>query len=149
MSHHFNPSFQVPETPLWLLSKDRTNDALKSLQWLRGWVAPKAVEEEFKSLMHYNKRSNSCNECIKMDLECHHPRPTILDKIKELSRKRTLKPFLLVLALFFIAQFSGIQAMRPFTVQIMKAYNVPIDANWATVGFIRFLIEISLIKLSI
>lgn len=104
------------------------------MQWLRGWVAPKAVEEELQSLIQYNKRSNSCNECIKKNLDCHHPKPTVLDKIKELSRKRTLKPFFLVISLFFLAQFTGIQAMRPFTVQIMKAYNVPIDANWATVS---------------
>lgn len=128
----------MPETPLWLLSKDRSNDALKSLQWLRGWVAPKAVEQEFQSLVEYNKRSDSCNECIKKNLECHHPKPTIIDKIKELSRKRTLKPFLLVMTLFFLSQFSGIAAMRPYTVQIMKAYNVPIDANWATVSLVFY-----------
>lgn len=126
-------SLQVPETPLWLLSKNRTEDALKSLQWLRGWVSPKAVETEFKSLQRYNERSNSCNVCAKRNVKCTHPAPTIWEKLRELTRKRTLKPFLLVMSIFLLSQFTGILAMRPYTVQILQAYGIPLDASWATV----------------
>lgn len=58
-----------------------------------------------------------------------------MEKMQELTRKRTLKPFFLVMSLFMLSQLSGILAMRPYTVQILKSYGVPIDANWATVWF--------------
>lgn len=36
---------------------------------------------------------------------------------------------------FIIAQFSGKYAMRPYIVQIIKAYGSPISPNKATVSF--------------
>lgn len=124
----------VPETPMWLLSKGRIEDARKSLQWLRGWVSPKAIDKEFQEMIRYSENSNKCNQCQKANIKCEHPPPTILKKFAELKRKRTLKAFFLVMILFAIGQFSGILAMRPFMVQIFKAYGVPIDPSWATVG---------------
>lgn len=122
---------------------------MKSLQWLRGWVNPATVAHEFKSLQRYNERSNSCIPCAKQNIKCTHPAPTLIEKVKELTRKRTLKPFLLVMSIFLLSQFSGILAMRPYTVQILKAYGVPIDANWATVivGLLGMLANIVLLSL--
>lgn len=125
---------QIPETPLWLLSKNRSEDALKSLQWLRGWVSPKAVEKEFASIVRYNEYSKACAECVKAERKCTHPPPTAAQKLKELIRKRTLKPFAVLLIVFFITQFSGMQAMRPYIVLILTAYGTPISPNWATVA---------------
>ncbi|CAG5008347.1 unnamed protein product [Parnassius apollo] len=42
--------FFVPESPHWLVSKKRHADARKSLQWLRGWTTPQAVEAELKDI---------------------------------------------------------------------------------------------------
>uniref|UniRef100_A0A0K8TQS7 Putative sugar transporter n=1 Tax=Tabanus bromius TaxID=304241 RepID=A0A0K8TQS7_TABBR len=123
----------IPETPMWLLSKHRKEEALKSLQWLRGWVSPKAVEEEFNEIIRYSENSNKCTECQKADVQCPHPPTTLLQRITELKRKRTIKAFILVACLFAISQFSGIASMRPYMVQIFKAYRVPLDPNWTTV----------------
>lgn len=123
----------MPETPLWLLSKNRTEDAQKSLQWLRGWVSPAAVEREFKNLQQYSERSSSCNPCIKQNVKCTHPAPTAMDKMKELMRKRTLKPFFLVMFIAMLSHFTGVTAMRPYMIQIFHAYGAPIDANLTTV----------------
>lgn len=103
---------QIPETPQWLLSKNRTTEAEKSLRWLRGWVSSEAVAQEFHDLQRHSERSKSCNTCIKKDLKCTHPLPTMREKFAELKRKRTLKPFGIVISLFFLAQFSGILSMR-------------------------------------
>lgn len=129
---------QVPETPLWLLSKNRTEDALKSLQWLRGWVSPNGVKEEFQALQRYNIQSLSCPQCLKLEITCTHPPPTIPEKLRDLFRRRTLKPFIISLVLFAFAQFSGYPPMRPFLVLILKAYGVPINPNWATVSDINY-----------
>lgn len=120
---------------MWLLSRGREADALKSLQWLRGWVSPAAVDKEFQEMKRYSENSNKCVKCQKSDIKCNHPLPTFIDKVKELRRKRTMKPFILVMILFGICQFSGVNAMRPYLVQLFKAYGVNVDAQYGTVIF--------------
>lgn len=131
--------FQIPETPQWLLSKNRLADAKKSLQWLRGWVSNDAVTQEFHYLQQHSERSKSCNTCIEENVKCAHGLPTLAKKFTELKRKRTLKPFFIVISMFFIAQFSGMYSMRPFLVQIFKAYESPIppDQIMATMSFLE------------
>lgn len=124
----------IPESPYWLLSRKRTDEAMKSLQWLRGWVSPNGVKDEFKSIQRYNEESLACNDCIKLATRCTHPLPTMLEKFRDLFRRRTMKPFTITIVLFAFAQFSGYPPMRPFLVLILKAYAVPINPNWATVS---------------
>lgn len=61
--------FQVPETPIWLLSRGRRDDAVKALCWLRGWVEPDQVQSEFDEIVRYSKT-------------CTLP-PRVLEKFKE------------------------------------------------------------------
>lgn len=111
---------QVPETPHWLLSKKRTKHAEKSLRWLRGWTTKQAVAHEFHELQRHSERSNACYSCIKQDLHCSHPPPTIAEKYSELKRKQTIKPIVICCSLFFLYNFSGAITMRPF----VKKYTV-------------------------
>lgn len=99
--------------------------------WLRGWVPKDAVAEELHALQRYSERYKYCSSCIKSNLTCSHPLPTFTEKMKELKRKQTLKPFAIVMALFCIALFSGIFSMSTFIVQIFKAYDSPIAPDRA------------------
>lgn len=139
----------VPETPLWLLSKGKVEAARKSLQWLRGWVSPEAVQEEFQQLQHYSANSNKCAACQKKDTTCPHPPDTVMQRGKELFRHRTLKPFALVMTLFFFHNFTGLASMRPFMVQIFQAYGTPIDGGQGTVfvGLAAFVANIVMLPL--
>lgn len=126
-------SLQIPETPIWLLARGRDEDAMKSLQWLRGWVSPACVVNEFNDLKRYKELSNACSSCEKLSVKCPHPPPTLGDKLRDVLRKRTMTPFTLIAIMFFIMQFSGMFAMRPYIVQILEAFGMPMDANLATV----------------
>lgn len=128
------------------MSKNRADDAQKSLQWLRGWVSKDIIAEEFNQLQRYTERSQSCNVCAKQKRECtHQETPTLKSKFAELIRKRTLKPFGIVFFLFFLSQFTSL-GMRPYTVQIFEAYKTPIQADLATVSsshyHLKFTLEI-------
>lgn len=109
---------------------------MKSLQWLRGWVSPKAVEVEFLEMQRYNAHSNACASCQKTHAKCDHPPPNLREKFKELLRTRTMRPFCIIMGAYFISQFGGLSPIRPFMVQIFKAYSIPMDANWATVSIL-------------
>lgn len=125
--------FQIPESPFWLLSKDRPKDALKSLQWLRGWVSPLTVHKEFTELQNYSNTSNACVSCTKQAIRCYHPKPTFCDKIKEFKRRRNILPFILVISMQFFGIFSGSNVLDPYIIQILTALGTPIKPSFATV----------------
>lgn len=133
---------------MWLLSKNRESDALKSLQWLRGWVSENIVKTEFDEAKRYSEYSNACASCIKAKLKCLHPPPTLKEKFTELLRKRTLKPFTILVIISFIGHFSGMYQLLPYTVQILDSYGSPMSPNWASVSysFIERKINVSNVK---
>lgn len=120
---------------MWLLSKDRTVEAEKSLQWLRGWVSKSEVAQEFQELQRYNDQSRSCDACIQENQKCPHPLPTLREKIRLLVQPQILKPFFIVTVVFAIGLLTGITGMLPFIVQIFKAYDCPIPPDHTAVIF--------------
>lgn len=128
---YFN--LQIPESPLWLLSKNRTIEAESSLCWLRGWVSREAVSEEFLSLQRYSWLSKSCKNCVQNELKCVHPLPKLSEKLKQLKQRKNIKPFFIVLSLLSITSFSTTFAVSTYIVQIFKAYNVPMNPDKAAV----------------
>lgn len=125
--------FQIPETPFWLLSKNRNEDALKSLQWLRGWVSPEAVSIEFNEIIRCSEMSNACYDCRRANTKCPHPPSSLAEKMHDLVQIGTRRPFYLLTIAFIVSQFSGLSAIRPFLVQIFQTFAVPMDPNMATV----------------
>ncbi|XP_031631952.1 facilitated trehalose transporter Tret1-2 homolog isoform X2 [Contarinia nasturtii] len=113
-------------------------DAESALRWLRGWVASEAVAQELHSLQRHMEHTKSCNECIKQKVKCAHSTPTMIEKLAELKRKPTLKPFFIVITMFLFATISGSFSMRAFIVQIFKAYKIPIQPDEAAtiMGFL-------------
>ncbi|XP_055307332.1 facilitated trehalose transporter Tret1-2 homolog [Sitodiplosis mosellana] len=123
----------VPEAPIWLISKQRSEEAQKSLQVLRGWVSTESISAEFRQLKNIGEISVSCSNCEKSGSKCDHAPPTLSDKLKDMTKKRTLKPFTLITILFLFMQFSGMFAMRPYIVQIINVHGISLDANFTTI----------------
>uniref|UniRef100_A0A6M2DHG4 Putative permease of the major facilitator superfamily protein n=1 Tax=Xenopsylla cheopis TaxID=163159 RepID=A0A6M2DHG4_XENCH len=129
----------IPETPMWLLSKGRREDALESLCWLRGWVTPDKVEKEFSEIEQYAKTISQCTECRKKRLQDACPHGGVKGwaetrrTMKAALRRTTLRPALLVLGFFVFHQFNGLHMFRPYMVQVVRALGIPLDAHWATV----------------
>lgn len=116
--------FFVPESPYWLLLKKRTNDAQKSLAWLRGWVSIDEVQKEFTALQG-RIESNMLDSRIMHEVTC-------VQKIKAFRRRSFLLPFFLVSLTFFIGHFSGMTTLQTFAVQIFNTLKAPIDKYYAT-----------------
>ena len=85
--------FFMPESPYYLVAKGKNAQALKSLQWLRGSENAKDVLEEVKREFREQKLIGS------------------VSYVNLLTDSVYLRPFLIVMALMFFQQFSGINAV--------------------------------------
>lgn len=105
---------------------------------LRGWVPEKMVQNEFDIIKRHKQQANSCAACKKTSTECTHLRSqTTGEAIKELIRKRTLKPFFILFVIGGVTFFSGTHHLNAFMVQILNTYRSPMNPNWATVCFLH------------
>lgn len=120
------------------MSKNRSQKSLKSLKWLRGCptesVPNESVNDEHNNLNEYNNLlKKPCDMCVEQSIECHHHPESLNNRLKQLSRKRILKPFILISMLEFFSQFSGVVSSRPYIFQILQAYTIQLDPRLITV----------------
>ncbi|GAB0097352.1 facilitated trehalose transporter Tret1 [Sergentomyia squamirostris] len=116
----------LPESPMFLISRQKEEKAMRSLQWLRGWVPQQHVQEEFQQLKKFHASRKDAQDS---------------DNSTIVWTKATLKPFFIVTMFFVFTQMSGLAGMRPYLVQIFHTYQIPVDPNWAT--FIVGLLKLS------
>lgn len=128
---------QIPETPIWLLSRNRDKDATKALQWLRGWVPQQNIQEELDDLKLYREYANSCTDCRAVGINCSHPPPTISEKVKGLFQISYMKPMVIISAGSIFTGFTGSHHLNPYLAQILNTYQTPLDPNDATVNIIN------------
>lgn len=128
------------------MSRDRPAEALKSLQWLRGGVRPDDVRNEFEYLEHHRTVTYVCIECEKQSTVCHHPPPKIIDRFRELVRRKTLIPFVILSSQFIVAAILG-SSFRPYFVPVLHEFNSSIDPNVAVpwLGYVGFVGNVLLI----
>ncbi|BES87559.1 Facilitated trehalose transporter Tret1 [Nesidiocoris tenuis] len=106
--------FFIPETPTWYMSNGRQKDAQKALKWLRGKDA-----DISKEIAEMNKAAESEEESSV--------------SIQDLFQKCYLWPLSIALGLMFFQQFSGINAMIFYTVEIFEDAGSTIDSNLAAI----------------
>ncbi|XP_973332.1 facilitated trehalose transporter Tret1-2 homolog [Tribolium castaneum] len=125
-------TFLVPESPSWLIRKDRFDEAKTNMCKIFGTkeYIPE-VAQEIDTLIR--------NRGVK-----NNPKPkTILQqvakKLKYLTRASCLKPLSLVVGFFFFQQFAGTFVIVFYALNIVKEAGVEIDAYVAIVmiGLVR------------
>lgn len=105
----------MPETPLYLISKGKKEDAIRSLKWLRGSDYDYSAELADMQAQHEENKSN------KVSIGA------------ALARKATVKAMLISLGLMCFQQMSGINAVIFYTKGIFEAANTGIDSGIATI----------------
>ncbi|RVE53403.1 hypothetical protein evm_001973 [Chilo suppressalis] len=151
----------VPETPVWLLSRGREKDALKSLCYLRGWTTSDNVREEFDQLSVYSKKLQRCVICCKTEedetKDCEHYKMNCVRRFLLKFRyviitKETLRPLTLMVLYFLFHSMSGLSPIRPNMVNVCGAFGMADDGKHIVfmIGILTFItsgLTIILIKL--
>lgn len=119
----------IPESPVWLIRRHKYPEAVKALQWLRGWVPEYKIEEEFNSLY-----DQLITKPAKEEAEEKVAEMTKSQKVLHMFKKQTFwMPFLLVSLTFFIGHFSGKTTLQTYAVQIFHTLKAPINKYHATI----------------
>ncbi|CAH0731715.1 unnamed protein product, partial [Brenthis ino] len=104
----------IPESPTWLISKGQIEDGVKAFSWLRGY--DDEARAELKAIIDKRKAA---------DLE---PIPTLREKLNNLKSPELLKPLFIMIAFFVTCQFSGVNAVAFYSIEIIeKAVGKGID----------------------
>ncbi|XP_061393962.1 facilitated trehalose transporter Tret1 [Musca vetustissima] len=122
----------IPESPTWLIREERFREAIKSLQWLRGWVPEHKIEEEFNRL--YNELITQPAMENQAELEqMQGKKPGFFHRLLVFRKRSFLAPFLLVAFTFFVGHFSGKTSLQTYAVQIFHTLKAPINKYHATI----------------
>ncbi|CAG0898716.1 unnamed protein product [Darwinula stevensoni] len=114
----------LPESPIWLLTKNRTEEAKMAYRWLRGPTYN--IDAEIKEVTTHME--------------------TFLQKftIKEIFRWAYLKPVFVLTTLLCLRMATGVYVVFNYTIDIFKSAEIKIDLYIATilVGVVQFVFAI-------
>lgn len=119
------------------MTRDRNADAMKSLQWLRGWVSAAHVQTEYNELRQYVTKSMACGRCKRMSAPCLHT-TGFWTRSLEIVQPNTSRPMAIVAMCFMLSLSCNLSAVQPFLVQVLTVFRVPMDANYVSVCLVSF-----------
>lgn len=99
----------VPESPYWLIAKNRTNEAKESLAWLRGWTKPHRVHDEFIEI-----------HCAFIQQKQKVTR-TKMSAIQPYMKRTFFIPFVIVHVTMFIGCFCGKTTLQTYAVMVSSS----------------------------
>ncbi|XP_065222662.1 facilitated trehalose transporter Tret1-like [Planococcus citri] len=113
--------FIIPESPVWLISGDKVDEATESLKWLRNNELA-TVNAELDELLKA-KLSNNQNE-------------TEESFIRTIIRTKAWKPFLILTCYFFLQQLCGAHIIVYYAVSFSNAFGTKIDGFSSSLVYI-------------
>ncbi|XP_031344079.1 facilitated trehalose transporter Tret1-like isoform X2 [Photinus pyralis] len=144
----------MPESPHWLIMRNKIQQAQKSLAWLRGWTTFDAVKEEFDAMClshRVSRKTGAINEAFDgsvsdVNTKSFVDQPTSFFKEKLANSKNFIKksflwPLAMVSFIYFLANFTGSWTLQTYAVKIFGTLNSPMDKYHATIllGLVEFI----------
>ncbi|XP_072747930.1 trehalose transporter 1-like protein [Anoplolepis gracilipes] len=106
----------LPETPAWLASRGRTDEAKEALLWLRG--PGFNIDKEYQELCDANAKRKEKQESL----------------LRALHMPNVWKPFLILLIFFTLQQLSGIYVILFYAVNVLLDIGVNVNEYVTSVG---------------
>lgn len=113
----FRVLIQIPESPIWLLSKGRNEKAMNAICWLRGWVDPCVVATEYQELMFYYKTSVDQSKSI-------GDSKGLFSSFLWIKSPSVYRPLRLATIYYIFTLISCLTPCRPYIVKLMYESGV-------------------------
>ena len=121
--------FFMPDSPYYLITKGKISEAEKALSWFRGGIGNVQFFIHFMAVLHSRSSLIDVKDELAEMQRAYQDQQKIgsVSFVKLVTDKVYLQPFLLMLALMFFQQFSGINAVNFNLVSIFQDVGSEMD----------------------
>ncbi|XP_001602709.1 facilitated trehalose transporter Tret1-like [Nasonia vitripennis] len=122
----------IPHSPHWLASKNRIEDAQRSLAWLRGWTTKECIKSEFDTFMNtleMSRKKTMTDESIGSSSFGHRLKRTVLPYL----HRSFYIPLAVSCYIYFINTFGGSHSTQSYAGLIFQQIKSPLEAHTGTI----------------
>ncbi|RZC37799.1 facilitated trehalose transporter Tret1 [Asbolus verrucosus] len=134
--------FFIPESPAWLVSKNRIEEAKKSLMWINKYQPQ--PENRTQTLAELQLALLQKEHELKMIELSRREGNRAMMKVREFIKPTGYKPLLILVGLFFFQQFSGIFIFLFYSIAFFTDVGSTFNPYVASVfiGVVRFIMSL-------